>query len=60
LTLGDEWWSSQYSARCTCGYGILACELWLGNDDFGVVRHFDNEETSETYAAPVTRCPGCG
>ena len=22
--------------------------------------HFDGEETSETYAAPVTLCPGCG
>ena len=22
--------------------------------------HFDGEETSPTYAAPLTRCPGCG
>lgn len=42
----------------SCGH-----KLWSVDRDVDGQRvrvHFDGEDTSETYAAPVTRCPGCG
>ncbi len=42
----------------SCGHKLWSVERdvkgWL------VRVHFDGEETSETYAEQVTRCPGCG
>jgi hypothetical protein len=59
MTQGKELWSSRYTARCACGYGI-ACELWLEYGGSTFVVPFDNEETSETYGEQVERCRRCG
>ena len=43
--------------------GSCSHKLWWVDrevDGWMVRIHFDGEETSETYAEQVTRCPGCG
>ncbi len=43
---------------CECGY-VIWMEVWRRGAE-PVVVFFDDEETSETYAEQVVRCPGCG
>ena len=45
--------------RCPCQQGakIWGEYWWIGGEHRWVF--FDDEKTSETYAEPITLCPGC-
>ena len=48
---------------CRCGHKIWSeswVELWREGGHSRRAVFFDDEETSETYAEQITRCPGCG
>jgi hypothetical protein len=42
----------------SCGHKLWSVDRYVRG--LFVRIHFDGEETSETYAEQVTRCPGCG
>jgi len=45
---------------CPCTHRCqLWAEFWWVGREYQWV-FFDDDETSETYAEQVTRCPGCG